>query len=238
MDLETLSAPLEIKFAGTLDTGEFSGYGAYFGNTDSHGDVVVPGAFAASLAERKSTGRSLPPMHFNHGIPELGGERGVGVWQEIAEDAHGLRVKGRLSGMNTDRGRYLFERLKDGAIGGLSIGYKVRPGGADIARGANGSRRTLKSISLAEISIVDEPSNALARVEAVKLAGIGDLEALLRRGGLSKAASRLVASGGWAALSDEPDQDPEEQKAAAVAMLGRFETLLTRQLSELKDIVR
>lgn len=237
MDLETLSAPLEIKFAGSLDTGEFSGYGAFFGNTDSHGDVVVPGAFATSLAERKAAGRGLPPMHFNHGIPELGGERGVGVWQEIAEDAHGLRVKGRLSGMNTDRGRYLFERLKDGAIGGMSIGYREPPGGAEAARGPGGHRRTLKSISLAEISIVDEPSNALARVEAVKLAGIGDLEALLRRGGLSKAASRLVASGGWPALSDEPDHDPEERKAAATALLGRFEALLNRNLSDLRKII-
>ncbi|MFY9291569.1 MAG: HK97 family phage prohead protease [Methylorubrum rhodinum] len=237
MDLDTLSAPLEIKLAGSADAGEFEGYGAFFGNEDSHGDTIVPGAFMATLAERKAAGRPLPPMHFNHGLPQLGGERGVGVWKAVSEDSRGLYVKGRLSGMSTDRGRYLFERLKDGAIGGMSIGYQIRPNGSETVAGRRGRR--LKSIALAEISIVDEPSNALARVEAVKLAGIGDLEDLLRRGGLSRSAARTLAAGGWPALSGEPaPPDPNEHKAAQAAALGSLDRILTRNLSELKAFTR
>lgn len=237
MQLETLSAPLEIKLASNTETGEFEGYGSFFGNVDRVGDVMQAGAFAATLAERKAAGLPLPPMHFNHGLPEMGGERGVGVWKEMAEDSRGLRVKGRLSGMNTDRGRYLFERVRDGAIGGISIGFSIRPNGAEYSRGG-AARRTLKAINLAEVSIVDEPANTLARVESVKLAGIGDLESLLRRGGLSKAAARLVAAGGWPALSDEPEPDMAELKALEAAAAAELSRALDHNLTELKGLIR
>ena len=230
--LETLTAPLEFKLAGNTDAGEFDGYGAFFGNEDHVGDLVMSGAFAATLAERKAAGLPLPPMHFNHGLPEMGGERGVGVWAEMREDGQGLRVKGRLSGMNTDRGRYLYERLKDGAIGGISIGFSIRPNGAEFTS-RNGRRmRTLKAVNLGEVSIVDTPANAMARVDSVKLAGIGDLEDLLRRGGLSKAAARTIAAGGWPALSnDEPEPAPPLD-------LKALDRALANNLIELKGMTR
>lgn len=162
-------APLELKFAGSPDAGEFEGYGAFFGNTDLHGDRILPGAFAATLAERKAAGGSVP-MHVNHGRPELGGQRAVGVWTDIAEDGRGLRAKGKISGMNTDAGRNLFERVKDGAFPGLSIGYRVPSGGATYGTKAGEPRRSLKSVSLSEISLVDTPSNGLALIDAFKSA--------------------------------------------------------------------
>ena len=88
MHTDIAVAPLELKFAGSPDAGEFEGYGAFFGNTDLHGDRILPGAFAASLAETKAAGRAIP-MHVNHGLPALGGQRAVGVWTETAEDAKG-----------------------------------------------------------------------------------------------------------------------------------------------------
>src|SRR4051794_7976184 len=117
-------APLEVKFTDTgAPAGVFSGYGAVFGNVDSHGDVIKPGAFAESIAQSKASGRPVP-MHLMHRI--FGGDGlPVGVWTNLAEDDHGLKVDGKISGMNTDGGRLLFERVKDGALGGLSIGYKV-----------------------------------------------------------------------------------------------------------------
>lgn len=231
MDLETLSAPLEIKFATDADLGEFEGYGSFFGNVDSHGDAVAAGAFRQTLEDRAHKGLPPVPMHFNHGIPEMGGERAVGVWKTMAEDTKGLHVRGRISGMNTDKGRHYFERVKDGAISGLSIGYRIAPNGATFGKSAREPRRLLKSVHLHEVSIVDEPSNALARVEAVKLADRGDLESLLRKSGLSKAAARQIAAGGWAALSGEvePSEDP---------MLRDLVKALDRNLLDLKGLNR
>lgn len=162
-----VAAQLEFKSKHDPDRGEFTGYGAVYGNTDAHGDLILPGAFAATLAERKSAGVPMP-MHLNHGLPQLGGIRGVGIWPELAEDGRGLLCKGRISGMNTDAGRWLYERVRDGAIGGLSIGFKVRAGGASYERAAGGPRRTIRAADVGEISLTDEPCNALARVDAVK----------------------------------------------------------------------
>ena len=160
-------AGLECKFAENgSDTGIFSGYGAIFGNQDSHGDVILPGAFSDSLAERKSQGRVLP-MHVMHQV--YGGDGlPVGVWKTVEEDDKGLRVEGKISGMNTDAGRLLYERVKDGALGGLSIGYRVKKNGAVYGSKPGEPKRTLKSVHLAEISLVDDPSNAQARVNEIK----------------------------------------------------------------------
>ncbi|MFB0491836.1 HK97 family phage prohead protease [Methylobacterium sp. OAE515] len=169
MHPDFIVAPLELKFADAAEAGTFEGYGAVFGNIDQHGDRILPGAFTATLAERKAAGGTLP-MHVNHGLPQLGGQRAVGIWTDLAEDERDLRAKGRISGMNTDAGRNLFERVKDGAFPGLSIGYRVAPGGAVYGTKAGEPRRSLKAIHLGEISLVDTPSNGLALIDAVKSA--------------------------------------------------------------------
>jgi HK97 family phage prohead protease len=164
-------APLELKFAEGAPAGEFSGYAAVFGNTDAHGDVILPGAFRDSLAERKAGGRPIP-MHVMHRV--LGGDGlPVGVWNNVTEDDKGLKVTGKISGMNTDAGRLLYERVKDGALGGLSIGYRLRPNGAVYGKKAGEPKRTLKGLDLHEISLVDDPSNAMSRVEEMKANGLG-----------------------------------------------------------------
>ena len=122
MTFNHIEAPLEIKLAGDPARGEFEGYASVFGGLDSHGDRVAPGAFAQSLADRKSAGRSLP-MYMQHG-PSLGSDpRPVGLWTNVAEDTHGLKVAGRLVGLDTDAGRYNLALIRDGAMRGLSIGY-------------------------------------------------------------------------------------------------------------------
>ncbi|MCG0995295.1 HK97 family phage prohead protease [Acetobacter indonesiensis] len=166
--MEICAVPFEVKFAAgdAGANGHVEGYGAVFGNTDSHGDVIMPGAFARSIAERKAQGRALP-MHVMHGV--FGGD-GVpaGVWSEMAEDTKGLHVKGKISGTNTDAGRLLYERVKDGALGGLSIGYSVPQGGSVKMTDPNGPKRQIKQANLFEVSLVDDPSNALARVTELK----------------------------------------------------------------------
>ena len=177
-------APLELKFTDGAPAGTFSGYGAVFGNQDAHGDVIKPGAFAESLAERKAEGRAIP-MHIMHRV--YGGDGiPVGVWTNLAEDDHGLKVDGKISGINTDAGRLLYERVKDGALGGLSIGYNVRPGGATPGKTAGEPKRTLTNLDLNEISLVDSPSNALARIDEVKAA--------LLAGDRDKAAAAVAAA--------------------------------------------
>lgn len=167
MDFGIIGVPLECKFEGAgLGAGEFTGYAAVFGNQDSHGDVIDPKAFDDTLAQHKAEGRRVP-MHLMHSV--YGGDGcPVGIWKSIAPDEKGLRVHGKISGMNTDAGKLTYERLKDGAYGGLSIGYNVAPDGAVKGKEPGDPKRVLKSVRLHEISLVDSPSNALARIDEMK----------------------------------------------------------------------
>lgn len=184
---------LECKFDSPDDTDgkmTFSGYGAVFGNVDSYGDVIAPGAFAKSLASHYSEG-SQPLMFLNH---DAFGSLPIGRWTDMAEDGHGLKVHGEL--LDTQMGRDTYTALKAGAINGLSIGF--RPIEFATRSKPEDPRRTLKAVDLVEVSVVTLPANQKARVSAVKSMGedmdVRQLEELLRELGLSKSESIAVAS--------------------------------------------
>jgi HK97 family phage prohead protease len=239
MSVEHIAAPLEVKFAeaGADPAGTFSGMASVFGVVDSHGDSVVPGAFAASLAEHKARG-SLPIMYAMHG-PALGADPlPSGVWQEMRETPEGLHVKGRISALDTDYGKRIRGLIADGALGSLSIGFRVRPGGAaHNAKALPGeAHRTLKSVSLIEVSLVPTGSNPQAKVQHIKseaLDAIAEFKARLTAGevpevreferlardalGLTRTQAAILATRGYKALCTRDAAEGEARKAAARA---------------------
>jgi len=211
--MENFKFPAELKLANT-GAGIITGYGSVFHKQDLHGDVVLPGAFVQSLASRKAAGRGLPPMHLMHGAALGGDPRPIGTWTTMAEDSKGLHVEGRLAGMDTETGRYNAALVRDGALRGLSIGYTIGQNGVAYGKSPGQPRRTLKTINLHELSIVDDPSNEGALIEGIKSAANvtshPDFEDFLCAAGFSKGAARKLASGGWSALkaSDSEPDDP------------------------------
>ena len=127
----------------------FAGYAAVFDRPDRGGDVVRAGAFARSLKQ----GAGAVPLLWQH---EAG--RPIGRIEYLSEDSRGLRVIGRLSGGAA--GREAAALLKDGAVSGLSFGYRVRE-----ARGE--APRELTDLELVEVSLVTLPMQPRARVHAV-----------------------------------------------------------------------
>lgn len=164
------------------DTGIFTGYGSVFGNVDTYGEIVAPGAFVDSLAAWKDSGR-LPPVLWQHRSGEP-----VGPYLEMREDTNGLFVKGHLLVDDVVRAKEARALMKAKAVNGLSIGFVVRDDSYDRATGV----RTLKKVDLWEVSIVTFPANPSAQVTAVKsaidqLESLADAERFLRdAGGLSK----------------------------------------------------
>lgn len=222
--LGVCAAPFEFKISASDGGGEGSveGYAAIFGNTDSHGDVISPGAFKGSLAERKAQGRSLP-MHVMHGV--FGGDGlPAGVWSDVSEDSKGLHVKGKISGVKTDAGRLLYERVRDGALGGLSIGYNVPQGGA-VKASQSDARRRITQANLFEVSLVDDPSNALARVTELKTrAGWKSVSApgaAIRAVSSAIALHQAVLSGGDAPTAQERADILEHMQIAHEALTGQ-----------------
>ncbi|TBC78006.1 HK97 family phage prohead protease [Rhizobium ruizarguesonis] len=158
----------EFKFKAGNAAGTFSGYGAVFGNIDSHGDVIVRGAFKKSLQQWNAKGR-FPKMLLQHGgyFGPTDDMLPVGQWTSMEEDTTGLKVEGRLFGLNTDRGALIYEGLTSGELDGLSIGYratKYRLGSGKPKE----PDRWLDEIDLKEVSIVTWGSNERALISAAK----------------------------------------------------------------------
>jgi HK97 family phage prohead protease len=191
----------ELKFmAADAEPMSFSGYGAVFNNVDFGGDMITPGAFTKSLDGYKASGR-LPAMFYEHGKSGGGPAMPVGVWTGMSEDQHGLKVSGKL--FDHSLGRDLYVAMKGGGIGGLSIGYKVMEHAPRVK--PTDPKRTLKSLHLGEVSLVNDPMNPMARFTAVKSAGeiktIRDFETFLRdAGGFSGAHAKAIASRGFKAF--------------------------------------
>lgn len=218
--MDRLNVAVELKLAGDGQAGEFEGYGSVFGIVDDGGDMVVPGAFAASLAQWKSRG-ALPPMYLQHG-PMLGGPaHPIGVWSKVEEDAKGLRVAGRLVGLDTETGRFNRALIKEGAMRGLSIGYRTKR--ADYGKAPGDPRRTLKEIVLREISVVDDPMNAAARIDSVK--SLGEMTEreierwLVRDAGLTRSEAKAFLAGGFKSLKAARDAGDGDDTAAALRRL-------------------
>lgn len=183
--------------------GRLAGLASPFGGEpDAYGDIIAPGAFAASLALHKAR-KTAPAMLWAHDMA-----RPVGAWDVLEERADGLHVEGSLALATTD-GAEAYEHLRAGAVTGLSIGFMVAPDGAEYGK----TGRILRAVDLAEISLVTIPAAPAARVTSVKGAPLmlqspADLHDLLRDAGLAKAAADKIVKGGWPALtakSDHPD---------------------------------
>jgi len=187
-----LARPFAMK--ALKSDGSFTGYGSVFGVEDSYGDVVLPGAFRASLEAWKVKGR-LPALLWQHRS-----DTPIGVWKTMAEDERGLLVEGELA-LKTQAGAEAYELLKLGALSGLSIGYAIPKGGGEWD--PKTEQFMLKQVDLWETSLVTFPANEAAQVETVKAAidSPKTFERFLRDAGLSAREAKALMAEGYRALN-------------------------------------
>ena len=199
----------------------FSGYGAVFGNVDSYGDVIAPGAFAQTLADSQKSG-IFPAMLMQHGAYGMTAQDMVpiGVWDKLSEDGTGLALDGILA--PTPRGQEAYALMKmtpRPAITGLSIGYIAK-------KFTNRSkpeepRRTLHEVALMEVSVVTFPANSLSRVTSVKSMRDmtdRDFEQIMQDAGLSRKDARVVMNHGFRHLKAMQDAGDGELSELAKAI--------------------
>ena len=159
---------------GVLEDGTFTGYGSVFNVEDGGGDIVMPGAFAKSLAAHRQRGTSVKLL-WQHDPGEP-----IGVWTDLREDSHGLVCTGKVF-TDFDRGRQALSLMRAGAIDGLSIGYECKvwemqagegeahaPGPAGYPGLPTGGTRRLMEIDLWEVSVVTFPMNQDSRISTVR----------------------------------------------------------------------
>lgn len=226
--------PCELKFTDDSEPGSFEGYGAVFGNVDSYGDVIKKGAFRETLKEWTAKKR-LPPMLAQHGgfmnamdmVP-------IGKWDEMSEDDNGLYVKGRIINLDTERGKTIYGAMKEGALSGMSIGYRAKE--FEIGTKPDEPRRILKKLELIELSVVTMPANDMARVASMKSAAenittIREFEEFLRdAGGFSRQAAKAIASGGFKETEHRDGADEDSDIAAMLrGNIDKIKQSLTKE---------
>lgn len=204
MTLLTKNSGVALEAKAIGDDGTFEGYGSIFGNVDSYGEIVEPGAFTQSLVDSRRKGSSVK-MLWQHDPSQP-----IGVWADMAEDSKGLYVQGRLLKDTVPQAGAAYALLKEGALDGLSIGYRVdkaapHPDKQGIL--------LLKKLQLKEVSVVTFAANDRARVTDVKhmiaaglLPTVREFEEFLRdAGGFSKSVAAAIAAKATPLLRGEPD---------------------------------
>ncbi|PZH18766.1 HK97 family phage prohead protease [Streptomyces sp. NTH33] len=126
----TKEAHARIKAAGPADglqEGQFRALVSVFGNEDSVGDVIAPGAFAQVLAEWKASGDPIPVIWAHKwGDPFAH----IGSVLEATETADGLEVLAQIEDMDTNpTARHVHGLLKGRRIKQFSFAYDVGEGG-------------------------------------------------------------------------------------------------------------
>lgn len=147
--MKHLDFPLETM--ALAEDGTVEGLAVGYGNVDFGGDLVLPGAISKSIKGRKSL-----PMLLYHDQRQP-----VGVWSEFTEEAKGLRVKGRFA-MSTQAGQEAHALTKDGALAGLSMGYRT------IKEKFVENVRQIVEAWLHEVSLVTVPMNDKTVITGVK----------------------------------------------------------------------
>ena len=190
--METKFIALDLKADPEARTVE--GLGSVFGNVDSYGDIVVPGAFAKSLASRQ------PMMLWQHKSDHV-----IGIWDEARETGDGLWLKGRI--LQTTHGNDAYELARHGAIKGLSIGFVTKDSAVDRKSG----HRHLKTLDLHEVSLVTFPANDKANLTRVKSAPDNerDFEEFLREAGYARDAAKIIVARGFKALNGQREAEVE-----------------------------
>lgn len=210
----------EIKLAEPNDEVKemrFSGYGAVFGNVDSYGDVIDPGAFAATLSNAQKSG-VFPSMLMQHGGWGMGSQdmMPIGVWDKLSEDGHGLVSEGILAPTPRGEEAYALMQMKPRpAITGLSIGYVAKK--FTVRSKPDEPRRRLHEIDLMEISLVTFPANGKARVTDVKSPDFTErmFDQFLRDAGLSRSEAEAVTRHGFKGLNAMRDAGSSELRDLA-----------------------
>lgn len=152
-----------------LKEGEFIAYASVFGNKDSYGDVVQPGAFTNTL--KAWEGKGIPiPLLWGHNTADPDFNLGM---VSASEDDHGLKVHGTLD-MESPKSAQTYRLLKSGRVSQMSFAYSivegewVEPVGPD--KTYKDAYYSLKELDLFEVSIVPIGANQETEILAVKAA--------------------------------------------------------------------
>lgn len=211
----TKSATIDVK-AGPddgLKEGQFTAYASVFGNKDSYGDVVMPGAFNKTLTEWVKSGDMIPLL-FAHNMSDP--DFNLGGVIKTEQDAVGLKVTAELD-LENPKALQTYRMLKGRRIRQMSFAYDEMDSGPAVHDGDNVWE--LRELKLYEVSIVTVGANQETEILAVK-----QVPAVAERAMRDIKAGRVLSSKNEGELREAHeaigrvlstlDSTPDEEKAS------------------------
>lgn len=161
--MPTKAAPVRVK-AGEQDglgEGQFEAVVSVFGNVDSYGDVVMPGAFADTLAEWEKSGNPIPVLwsHLSHD-PDYH----IGHVVEAKETAEGLWVRAQLD-LDAPKANQVYRLLKGRRVTQFSFAY-------DILDAAYAERDGEKVYELRKLKVYEVGPTLIGANQETRLIGV------------------------------------------------------------------
>src|ERR1700752_849091 len=152
---------IEVKADG--DAGTFEATVAVFGNVDSVGDRILPGAFTKTLQAGQRAGDPVPII-LSHQADNPMAHIGYAMPHDLTQTPRGLHVKGTLDIADNEVARQVHKLMKRRSLKEFSFGYKVPRGGEKRAPdGAN---------ELSEIDLIEVAPTLKAATPATVLHGV------------------------------------------------------------------
>ena len=142
--------------------GVIKGYGSFFGNKDSDGDIITKGAYKKTIQENGELVKYL----YQHSM-----DMPIGKMRELYEDDKGLVFVAEIA--KTQLGKDVVELMKSGVLTENSVG--IMP----MQKENKGDYREISEVKLYEISAVTLAANDQAKILDVK--GNVDIEKLSKR---------------------------------------------------------
>lgn len=162
------SCPAKIKAVGTndgLQEGQFRALVSVFGNKDSYGDIVMPGAFTDTLAAWKAKGDPIP-VYWSHRMDDP--DYNIGQVLEAAETDIGLEVLAALD-LEDDasaKARQTYRLLKGRRVTQFSFAYDIDEAGW--VENENDSWYELRKLTLHEVGPTPIGANSETDLLGVK----------------------------------------------------------------------
>lgn len=229
--------PERTLAASDKGSGIFAGYASTW-DPDLYDDVIMPGAFADTLAAQYPDGGAKIPIHWQH--KEGSPFDVIGETISAIEDDKGLYIEARLD-LDTDEGARAYQLLQRGLIHQMSIGFLIEECSYVTDKDSGDwdwDHRQIHKVKLFEISLVQVAGNQSAEIIEVRSA---NTDAARKDGPThpaAKTATRVeenTHTSGSGSLRNGKDSDTMDMASQLAAKKQAAATLVAKGADRLTD---
>lgn len=221
----SMTAPARIKAVGAeqdsgLEGAQFRALVAVFGNVDSVGDRILPGAFTDTLVDWQSRGDPIP-LVWSHRWDDPFSN--IGHVLTAAETSDGLEVVGELDVEDNPTARYVHKLLKTRRINQFSFAYDIDDAqwvkSGDDDSGSETDVLELKKLSVFEVGPCLVGANRETELREIKRAvdrtNLAVRQAISPKGSSRQAATSRDDSADDARASGARESTPPRARSAS-----------------------